>query len=301
MVTAKLALLSVALGLAWLNFHSVRRWCAYGDAERVTRSVPAYVEAELAIVATALLTAASLSSQAPAADVAERASAREVLAFMAPKQPILTPPPHATFLASAASAADAFAKPGAMERRQNNFNHNVAGLLVFAIGIAAVVDRSGRMAFARHWPLMFLLLAVFLLLYAEPTVWPLGEESFWGTLSVPAVLQHRLATLLVVALAFFEWRVRVGGLGATRWRFAFPLLCAVGGALLLTHSHGVFVTKSEFLIEFSHAVLGLLAVLVGVGRWLELRLPAPNARVAGVLWSACLVATGLVLLFYREG
>ena len=71
--------------------------------------------------------------------------------------------------------------------------------------------------------------------------------------------------------------------------------------VLLTHSHGVFVNKSEFLIEFSHAVLGLLALLVGVGRWLELRLPAGSNRAGGMLWSACLIATGLVLLFYRGG
>jgi copper resistance protein D len=153
---------------------------------------------------------------------------------------------------------------------------------------------------ARHWPLLFLTLAAFLFLFAEPTVWPLGPESFWTTLIAPGVLQHRLATVLVVALAFSEWRVRVGGLAMTRWRFAFPLLCAAGGALLLTHSHSVFATRSEFLIEVSHAVLGLLALFVGVGRWLELRLPAPSNRAAGLLSAVCLIGVGLVLLFYRE-
>jgi putative copper resistance protein D len=302
MVMAKIVLVAIALGFAWLNFSSVRRWRAYGDTQRAHRYVPAWLEAELAVVATALLTAASLSSQAPAADVpGEHATPQEVLAVIAPKRPTLTPPARDAFLANAASASDAFAAPSELDRVQNNFNHNIAGLLVFAIGIGAVVDRSGRLPAARHWPFLFLLLAVFLFLYAEPTVWPLGTESFWGTLAVPAVLQHRLATILVVALALFEWRVRAGTLGVTRWRFAFPLLCGVGGAMLLTHSHGVFVNKSEFLIEFSHAVLGLLALLVGVGRWLELRLPAGSNRAGGMLWSACLIATGLVLLFYRGG
>ena len=302
MVMAKIVLVAIALGFAWLNFSSVRRWRAYGDTQRAHRYVPAWLEAELAVVATALLTAASLSSQAPAADVpGEHATPQEVLAVIAPKRPTLTPPARDAFLANAASASDAFAAPSELDRVQNNFNHNIAGLLVFAIGIGAVVDRSGRLPAARHWPVLFLLLAVFLFLYAEPTVWPLGTESFWGTLAVPAVLQHRLATILVVALALFEWRVRAGTLGVTRWRFAFPLLCGVGGAMLLTHSHGVFVNKSEFLIEFSHAVLGLLALLVGVGRWLELRLPAASNRAGGMLWSACLIATGLVLLFYQAG
>ena len=301
MVLTKAALLATALLLAGLNYRGVRRWRSYEDRSLVEVRVPAYVEAELAIVITALLTAASLTSQPPSRDVqTERASAADVLASFAPKKPILTPPPREAMLASAASASDSFAVPTELERIQGNFNHNVAGLLVLIIGFAAALDRSGRVTFARNWPLLFLTLAVFLFLFAETTVWPLGPESFWKTLIVPGVLQHRLATLLVVGLAFFEWRVRVGDLGATRWRFAFPVLCAAGGALLLTHSHSVFATRSEFLIEVSHAVLGLLAVLVGVGRWLELRLPQPASPAAGVLWTTCFIAVGLVLLFYRE-
>jgi putative copper resistance protein D len=224
-----------------------------------------------------------------------------VLAFLAPKKPILVPPPRDALLASAAPTADAFATPSALEHVQNNFNHNMAGLLVLLVAIGAALDRSGKVAAARHWPLMFLTLAAFVFVFAEPTVWPMGHESFWATLAVPAVLQHRLVVLLVIGLALFEWRVRVGEVAATRWRFVFPLLCAAGGAMLLTHSHTVFATRQAFLIELSHAILGLLAVLIGVGRWLELRLPAQEARIAGQVWTVCLMAVGLMLLFYREG
>jgi putative copper resistance protein D len=301
MVVTKSALLATALGLGALNFFAVRRWRRGLDGNGIGRNVPGYVEAELAIVMTALLTAASLTSQPPAVDVqSERASAGEVLAFLAPKKPVLVPPPRDALLGSAASVADVFAVPGAVERAQNTFNHNMAGLLVLVIAIAAVLDRTGTIKIARHWPLLFLMLATFLFVFAEPTVWPLGSEAFWGTLAVPGVLQHRLATTLVVGLAVAEWRVQVGRLSATHWRFAFPVLCVAGGAMLLTHSHSVLATRSEFLIELSHGVLGLLAVLIGVGRWLELRLAHPASRAAGVLWTVCLVAVGFVLLFYRE-
>jgi putative copper resistance protein D len=145
-----------------------------------------------------------------------------------------------------------------------------------------------------------LLLSFFLILFGEPNGWPLGNEGFWETLIIPGVLQHRLATLLVAGLALFEWRVRVEGLTYTHWRFAFPLLCLAGGALLLTHSHTVFAVKSEFLIEASHNAIGFLAVEMGIGRWLELRLPKPVNRLPGLLWTACLMLVGFVLLFYRE-
>jgi hypothetical protein len=41
--------------------------------------------------------------------------------------------------------------------------------------------------------------------------------------------------------------------------------------------------------------------MIGVGRWLELRLPSREGRIAGVVWSTSLIAVALVLLFYREG
>jgi putative copper resistance protein D len=152
----------------------------------------------------------------------------------------------------------------------------------------------------RHWPLLFLLLAIFMLIIAEPNGWPLGTEGFWETMVVPGVIQHRLATFLVGGLALLEWRVQVGALAETRWRFAFPLLCLTGEALLLTHSHSVFAIKWAFLIEVSHNAIGLLAVLIGVGRWLELRLPSPVNRYPAFLWPVFMMLVGLVLVFYRE-
>ena len=97
-----------------------------------------------------------------------------------------------------------------------------------------------------------------------------------------------------------EGGVGVGRLTAPRWRFVFPLLCAVGGAILLTHSHAMFNLKSEFLAEVSHAPMGVLAVFLGWGRWLELRLPEPEKRIPGWLWAVSLALIGLILLFYRE-
>jgi len=170
--------------------------------------------------------------------------------------------------------------------------------LLTAVG--AFLGRFGKARLKANWPLLFMPLALFLFLYGEPNGWPLGTEGFWETLVVPGVLQHRLATLLVVVLALFEWRVRADGLGTTKWRFAFPLLCGVGGVLLLTHSHSVFAVKSEFLIEISHNAIGFLAVLMGAARWLELSLPGPSPRLPGLLWICCMLLIGFVLLFYRE-
>ena len=77
-------------------------------------------------------------------------------------------------------------------------------------------------------------------------------------------------------------------------------LCFLGAAVLLTHTHVATGLKAEFLIEVSHAGIALFAVLAGIGRWLELRLPPPAPRLTGVLWTGSLMAIGFLLLFYRE-
>ena len=78
------------------------------------------------------------------------------------------------------------------------------------------------------------------------------------------------------------------------------MLAAVGGLLLLTHSHVAFELKSSYLVQVTHTTMGALAVLLGCGRLLELRLASPAGRAAGVASSVAMLLIALVLVFYRE-
>ena len=106
--------------------------------------------------------------------------------------------------------------------------------------------------------------------------------------------------MLIVAFAIFEWMVRSGRLARRPWGYVFPLLCAAGGGLLLTHSHAMFNLKNEFLTEVAHAPIGILGAFVGWARWLELRLPE-SGRAAGWVWVVGFTTIGAILLVYREG
>jgi putative copper resistance protein D len=108
--------------------------------------------------------------------------------------------------------------------------------------------------------------------------------------------------LLVIALALFEWQVQTGRVASERARLVFPMLVAVAGALLLTHSHSLGNIKEEVLAELSHAPIAVLGIVAGWSRWLELRLPSENKmrERMGWLWPACFVLIGLLLLNYRE-
>ena len=105
--------------------------------------------------------------------------------------------------------------------------------------------------------------------------------GFWESLTYPGELQHKLFVALVLGFGTFEWMVRTGRIRSPRAALVFPILCSVGGALLLTHSHAALNLKAEYLVEVTHAPLGVIAMLVGWGRWLELRLPPEERALPG--------------------
>jgi copper resistance protein D len=295
MVLSKVTLLAAVLGLAAMNFRLVRRAAAIPDA-RLFR----FVEVELGLGVTLLFAAASLTSLPPAVDVREdRASVAEVIRRYALTTPRLSSPRVDELIRTADPLMAGSGQRTPIERAWSEYNHHWAGLFVLAIGALAGLERVGVRP-ARHWPLVFLGLAAFLFVRNDPRAWPLGPAGFWESLTLPDVLQHRAFVLLVVAFGVFEWQVRTGRIRERPWAYVFPLLCAVGGGLLLTHSHAMFSLKEEFLTEVTHAPLGLLGAFAGWGRWLEIRLPE-SKRVSGWIWTACVTAVGALLLGYREG
>jgi copper resistance protein D len=317
MVATKVILFGTLLLLGALNFQIAHS--PSGGA--VIASLKRFGEAELGIGITIILTAASLTSLPPAIDLkADRVSRQEIAARLAPQIPRLASPsvqdlPEGVYAAEvkafdAGTLSSASFVPGQAGTRPNTpaekswseYNHHWAGLIVLAIGLLAFLAQTKHFPWARNWPLLFLGLSLFLFLRSDPETWPLGPNGFWVTLQDPEVLLHRIFSLLVIALAIFEWRVQTGRVATERARLIFPALVAAASALLLTHSHSLGNIKEEVLAELSHAPLAILGVVAGWSRWLELRLPSENKvrdKMAW-LWPTCLVLIGLLLLNYRE-
>lgn len=294
MLLAKASLLVGLLGLGGLNFFSVRGLpeAAQPPPSRLRR----LVEAEVGLGITAFFAAASLTSLPPAVDVvADRATSAEVLTRFTPQWPRLSSPSLDEL-----PVADPLAPRTPEDIAWSEYNHHWAGVFVLAMGLLALLEHTGRAPWARHWPLLFLGLAGFLFVRDDPGAWPLGPMGFWESMAVSSVIQHRFFVLLTVAFGIFEWMVRTARLRPPRWARVFPLLAAVGGLFLLTHSHALVNLKAEFLVEVTHIPLGLLGIFVGWTRWLELRLPPPENRPLGWLWTSGLVLVGLLLLLYRE-
>jgi putative copper resistance protein D len=294
MVMTKITLLAGVLALGGANFMAVRRLSQTVAAppDRLRR----FVEVELGLGITILFAAASLTSLPPAIDVtSDRATLAEVASRFTPHMPRLTSPSIDQL-----PVDDPLAERTAADRAWSEYNHHMSGLFVLAMGLLATLYVSGHAPWARHWPLVLLGLAGFMFVRNDPGAWPLGPQGFWASMMQPSVLEHRLFVVLVVLLGIFEWRVRVGRIRRPGAALVFPLLCAVGGGLLLAHSHASLNIKTEFLLEVTHAPLGVLGIVVGWARWLELRSSAPEARVARRVWAFGLAVFGVVLLLYRE-
>ena len=294
MVGTKIAVLGLLLALGALNFFVVRRLPAVDDVSllRLRR----FVEVELGLGVTVLFAAASLTSLPPAVDVvADRATISEVARIFTPRVPAFTSPRLEDM-----PLDDREAPRTDADRQWSEFNHNVAGVFVLVMGLLAILHRTGRAPWARHWPLVFFAMAVFLFIRNDPGSWPLGPMGFWESLTYPGELQHKIFVTLVLGFGTFEWMVRTGRIRSPRAALVFPILCSVGGALLLTHSHAALNLKAEYLVEVTHAPQGVIAMLVGWGRWLDLRLPPEERVLPGRVWSVGLALVGVMLLLYRE-
>jgi putative copper resistance protein D len=318
MVCAKIAMLLMLLGLGGMNFLLVERLRGRPDT-KITR-LRRFAEVEIGIGITIFFAAASLTSVPPAVDLQQdRVSWHEIVERNTPEWPRFSSPDHDVLALPAlqakldAEAAHRSAAPqaafvpgsgdlpprNAADIAWSEYNHHWSGLFVVAIGLLAILNQAG-LRWARHWPLLFLGLAGFLFFRSDPETWPLGDIGFFESFRDVEVLQHRAFVLLLVVFALFEWRVRAGGWQNRRAALVFPLLTAVGAALLLTHSHAIANLKDQLLIEVTHTPLALAGVTAGWSRWLELRLDRPGNRIAGWVWPFCLLIAGLILLDYRE-
>jgi putative copper resistance protein D len=315
MVLAKATLTGSAIALGAFN-----RKIAAALRAGVARALPClltFAEVEVGLGVTILMAAASLTSSPPAIDVvADHVTPAEIAERMAPRWPLMETPrvsdlsPATPLHFAADSVLPGSFVPGQQIQPQtpadiawSEYNHHWAGLIVTAVGVLSLLAR--RMRWARHWPLAFLGLAVFLLIRADSENWPLGPRGFWESFQVAEVAQHRLFVLLIVAFAVFEWTVQTSRIRVERAGLIFPAVCAAGGALLLTHSHSLGNIKEAFLVELSHTPLAILAIMAGWSRWLEIRLSPDRGRfdirgVARWIWPVCFILIGAILLNYRE-
>src|SRR5260221_8751193 len=198
MVGTKVVLFGCLLLLGAANYFIVR-----GGGTATTTgatSLTRFGEVELGIGLTVILAAASLTSQPPGADLTEdRVSLHEIAVRYAPRVPQFTSPPLGDLspagkemyrtakiagvkVPAAFMPGESFSHPDTPgDIAWSEYNHAWAGLIVFLMELLALLSRNKYFSWAKIWPLMFLGLAVFLFLRADPENWPLGPNGFWAS------------------------------------------------------------------------------------------------------------------------
>ena len=324
MVIGKVGLLGILLGFGLMNFLTVERLRA--DPSTPILRMRRFAEAEIGIGLSVFALAASITSSPPSIDqpydqVPWQVTAERMMPVLHPR--LVSPSHDDTAISVLQRKLDVEAEEGKIADKHprafvpgsglpvervpadiawSEYNHHWAGIMVAIIGILALLERTGIrwLRWARHWPAMFFVLAIFLFIRSDPEDWPAGDIGFWESLKDAEPLQHKFIVLLVVVFGAFEWSVRTGVLKKPWAPLVYPILTAVGGIMLLMHSHNITDVKEQFLIEMTHIPLALLAVISAWSRWLELRLDPPlNARF-GWVWPISYVLIGLLLLEYRE-
>ena len=196
MVIAKIVMLVAMLALGGINFLMLRKYSPDQAMPRLRR----LVEAEVGIGLTIVLAAASLTSQAPAADQPDdTVDLPHIIARMKPAWPRMESP-EASALSTkypgrVVKPLDPSGAPAGYltdgtpvsarvlnDMKWSEYNHHWMGIIVVAMGLLAVLARTGRAPWAEYWPLLMIGIAVFIFLRGDPECWPLGPRSFWSTL-----------------------------------------------------------------------------------------------------------------------
>ncbi len=320
MLGTKITLFFGLLALGYGNFRVVRSLAGNpnGSILRLRR----FAEVELGVGITIFFVAASMTSLPPAIDLTrDRVSLPEITERLVPKLPALTSPSRDTLAfyeeQKTLAAEKAENKPATLQAyvpgagvplprnaqdiAWSEYNHHVAGAIVLVMGILVLLEKTGKAPWARHWPLLLIVLAGFLFLRSEAEGWPTGSLTLAESLRDPEFIQHKTFMVLMTGFAGFEWSVRNQVMRNGWAKYVFPLICALGGMMLLTHSHSIANVKELLLLEMTHMPLAVFAIWSGWTRWLELRLENGRAKaIAGWLWPTFFCLTALTLLLYRE-
>lgn len=200
------------------------------------------------------------------------------------------------------------AKHDQESRDFSEFNHRMAGLFLLLIGVVVLAHKpierrwpAGRYA----WPVFLLLPGLYLLFLSDPESWPIGSQSLYYVITVNhQVFQHKLFSLLLLALGAFEFE-RVRGSIAAAWSaLLFPLLAMGGSVLLLFHAHPPGGHTPQMMlsmmhIEQQHLRFAFVGALIAGSKGLS-EMDWRGRRFFIYAWPALMIVLGVLLMMYTE-
>lgn len=193
----------------------------------------------------------------------------------------------------------------------SEFNHHLAGVLVFLVGLSAAMMYFKPREFQilkYAWPMALLALGVYLVLYSDPDGWPAAANAglVESLKADKSALQHKVFSVILVLMGLIETARASRLFRAPKWRFAFPAL-ALGAALFLIwhehsggeHAHMTMDMNEHHLIRVQHMIyLGLGVGIAASKVVFDARII--QAKWFPYIWPTLTMLLGIALMLYRE-
>jgi copper resistance protein D len=195
-----------------------------------------------------------------------------------------------------------------VDKRESEFNHHLAGFLVLLAGLFILAqDRlAARWPGVRFvWPSCFLLAGLFLLLFSDTEMWPVGRQTPWFALTDSVeVVQHKIFSIVLLVLGYIELQRARGKFKSPWLAWIFPVLAGLGAMLLLFHKHRAGMHGANHMavmehIQRQHRAYAATGVGIAVSKGLsDMNWPSRQffSRLCGLL----MILLGILLMFYSE-
>jgi putative copper resistance protein D len=194
------------------------------------------------------------------------------------------------------------------DKKESEFNHHLAGFLLVIAGIFLLAQErlAGRWPWARYvWPACFLIAGIYLLLFSDTEMWPIGPQTPWFAIrNNPEDLQHKVFSLILLGLGGIELQRARGRLKSAWAAWAFPVLGMVGAVMLLFHHHSAGMNGAHHMDVMMHiqeehrgfaATGGGIALTKGLSEahtdWQEFFKKT---------WPTLMIVLGVLLMVYTE-
>jgi uncharacterized membrane protein len=181
--------------------------------------------------------------------------------------------------------------------------HHIFGWLVLGMAFwltYQMLELPGVEKVRAMGPILLSAGGLFLMIFSDFDAWPLSSEK---PITDPEVLAHKIiATLMIIiGLGTNLVRKRKDVNVSNMQAHLVAVLALAGGGLLFTHVHtGAPYSETAVGVYLHHFSLGLLALLCGTVKLLELSSPR-RIRVWNVAWVVLLFMVSGALITYNEG
>ena len=194
------------------------------------------------------------------------------------------------------------------DKRESEFNHRLAGVLLIVAGI--LIFWESRLA-ARWplvgyiWPMCFLAAGLFLLVFSDTEIWPFGPQTPWYALTHNTEdLQHKIFSIILLAIGYVELQRARGKIRSPWAPWCFPVAGVAGAIMLLFHVHGGDMHAQHAMetmqnIQKQHRWFAATGLGVALTNGLA-GTPQKWQQFFKRIWPLLLIALGVLLIQYTE-